>query len=362
MKDKKKKLLEDLYITSLLSLGLLGISETLIQKDSSLHNYIEFLAPILGMKFGYSIHQLYENHEDKIQQERKKELLKYYKEFLLNYKQLNQELELKNPLEIFTLYEYLLNNGYLSKNMFFQYSEKKLKDIDTLLALDVINGNGVCRHISSLLADILLEEGIRAEPILITINNDLNIEYEETDERNTKEILNWLKERFINEEKINEIYQYILENIPEDKGAILSFENGRRRSLKDLFFGNHEITYSLYDNKRYLLDPTNYQLFHFDENNKKVVENHEIKFPICYKETKMLMRVQRNYPNLLPTFKDHLDSLSYEEEREIIQKTKKKYNKNLDLLERFYLDNMDIYNEISTELKKTKVRNGKIIK
>ncbi|MBR2828215.1 MAG: hypothetical protein IKE70_03190 [Bacilli bacterium] len=362
MDNKKKKLLEDLYITSLVSLGLLGINESLIPKNSPLHKYTEFFAPILGMKFGYTIYQLYENHDNKIQQERKKELLKYYKEFLLNYKKLNQEFELKNPLEIFTLYEYLLYNGYLSKNKIFQYGEKKVKDIDSLLALDIINGKGVCRHTSSLLSDILLEEGIKAEPIIITVNNDLGIEYEEIEDRNREEIFNWLKERLINEEKIYEIYHDILNSIPDDKGAILSFEKDRRRSLKDLFLGNHEITYSIYDNKRYLLDPTNYYLFHFDEKNKKVIVNHEIKFPIHYKETKFLMNAQRNYPNLLPTFSDSLDSLSYEEEREIIKRTKKKYNRNLDLLEKFYLDNKDIYSEISYELEKTKVRNGKIIK
>lgn len=85
-----------------------------------------------------------------------------YQEFITNYNKLNKLFDLSNPIEIYTMFHYLLYKGYLSVDKNFMFSGKVAKDIEGLFGVDVIAGKGVCRHISSMLVDILNNYGIES--------------------------------------------------------------------------------------------------------------------------------------------------------------------------------------------------------
>lgn len=86
-----------------------------------------------------------------------KDLRKAYEIFLSGYYLLNDYFELKKPLEIYALFTMLLNAGYLSFNKTFISQDDDAVDIfinDSLNGVNVLNGQAVCRHTSSLLRDI----------------------------------------------------------------------------------------------------------------------------------------------------------------------------------------------------------------
>ena len=76
-----------------------------------------------------------------------------YQEVLNSIYSLFCMLEITNPIDIFVLYSYLVRKGYLSVDHLFVCSND-VTDSIPLLAVNVIEGAGVCRHIACLLTDI----------------------------------------------------------------------------------------------------------------------------------------------------------------------------------------------------------------
>ena len=80
-----------------------------------------------------------------------------YKIILQKTKQLAQELNLQNSLEIANLYTYLLYNGYFSKNHSLSYGTGNNDSIEKHFALDIMNGSGVCLNFGDMLTDFINE-------------------------------------------------------------------------------------------------------------------------------------------------------------------------------------------------------------
>ena len=81
-----------------------------------------------------------------------------YMEFIHKICYFFKKLDISNPIVIFGVYSYLLKNGYLSFQHKFVY-RKNIEDCYPLFGTNVIEGEGVCRHISAMLTDIYNEMG-----------------------------------------------------------------------------------------------------------------------------------------------------------------------------------------------------------
>lgn len=105
-----------------------------------------------------------------------KQIRELYNYFLNNYNKLNKIFDLNNPVEIYTMFNYLLYKGYLSKNKEFQFSGKQARDLKGLSGAEVITGKAVCRHISGMLTDILNGYGIESSQLgVYSKNYSINI-------------------------------------------------------------------------------------------------------------------------------------------------------------------------------------------
>lgn len=82
-----------------------------------------------------------------------------YNEILDSYVKLNDELDFNNPVEIFTLYKTMLENGYLSSNKSFNYNYNSEVDLN---GKNVIYGIGVSRHVNGYLNDIYKKKKMRS--------------------------------------------------------------------------------------------------------------------------------------------------------------------------------------------------------
>lgn len=101
---------------------------------------------------------------NKITKEEYTSLLNDYRQFLKRYKVLNEELSFKEPISIYTLFVYMYKNGFLSKDKSIEFKVfyKKYLDIINLYGTNIFSGKGVCRHIGSMLTDILRESDIES--------------------------------------------------------------------------------------------------------------------------------------------------------------------------------------------------------
>lgn len=91
------------------------------------------------------------------------EIQKIYDEIIRHYSKLNRIFDFNNPVEIFALYVYAVEKGYLSFHHNFEYGqtdEDVEKEISGLSSLEIILGHGVCRHFSAMLNDIFKESGV----------------------------------------------------------------------------------------------------------------------------------------------------------------------------------------------------------
>jgi len=105
-----------------------------------------------------------------------KECTELYDKFVTSIANLFEKLQIKNPLEIAVLYNYILEKGYLSKDSKYKYHIFKNEDelYHELLGTRITTGYGVCRHNASLLTDILNKMGNIAAtvPVLSSKESD----------------------------------------------------------------------------------------------------------------------------------------------------------------------------------------------
>ena len=115
-----------------------------------------------------------------------KELTLLYREFLHNYSRLNKLFNFNNPVEIYTMFYYLLFRGYLSSHKTFLKTDLVTTDLHNILGVNVLAGKSACRHNASLLADILENLGFEAYTLTVfedssnqVWSNDFHLPFEE---------------------------------------------------------------------------------------------------------------------------------------------------------------------------------------
>lgn len=285
--------------------GLFSLSATTDSKFSDLYKTLSLMIVIYGETL--SREREFTSDYNKIKIE--------YQEIVKNYNKMNKLFNLNDPIEVYTMFNHLLYNGYLSVNKKFEYYKKE-NDIDSKLGVNIITGQGVCRHISSLLTDILNDYGIEACNLIVYISKE--------------------KEISLKDKKFLEILK-ILPNYIQEKQAEM--------------YGNHAISCAFKDDKSYYLDSTN--KFTGRINDNKIIVCDDYKFIPKLNMTKFINE-KMQYLKLKQRLIDSNPSISKEEEKILIDKTINICDDNKDIFEKFYNENKEIYQEINAKVLKLK--------
>lgn len=285
--------------------GLFSLSATTDSKFSDLCKALSLMIVIYGETL--SREREFTSDYNKIKIE--------YQEIVKNYNKMNKLFNLNDPIEIYTMFNHLLYNGYLSVNKKFEYYKKE-NDIDSKLGVNIITGQGVCRHISSLLTDILNDYGIEAYNLIVYISKEKEISLKGND--------------------VIELVKKLINTIQEKRFEI---------------YGNHAISYAFYDNKSYYLDSTNKFIGTMDQNKTIICDNY--KFVPKFKMLKYI-NDKNQYLKVKQRIIDSYPSISKEEEKILIDKTINICDDNKDIFEKFYNENKEIYQEINAKVLKLK--------
>lgn len=233
-------------------------------------------------------------------------ITKIYNEIIKNYAHLNYDLGFENPIEIYTLFHKLMHRGYLSFGYNFEYNTTETLNNKNILGVDVINGKGVCRHISAMLQDIFDE---------LKINNE-----------------------------ILPIYLY------EDNS-----------SNKFHLSGNHVINLASQNNRVYFLDPTNgYIWIRISGTSLLTFKNTEFEVAKISNWIDILdynndsLEVLKNIKKMLL-----MDAKLKRQDDKIISTVNKIFRNNKDIFEKFKEVNKPLYNEIANNIAKIKTKINK---
>lgn len=275
-----------------------------------------------------------------------------YQEFINRYNQLNATFDIYDPIQIHTMFVYLLHRGYLSRDKCFNYSDENTRDIDGLLGVNIITGESVCRHISAAVSDILNDYGIEANQLGVYSGEwELNID--------TLNVLKYTKEELVNWSKIHiadkRVYESLIKLIEkvvdeENKNIKISLKMEDGNNLLKKAVGNHAITVAVKDEKSYFLDPTNFWIYGMRDANKKMLYDdncNEIPIKllpsIMYNSSagylKMMEQLRRQYP-----------SVSKETRDSLILETISMCDSNMDIFAQFYNHNRELYSDISDKV------------
>ncbi|MFA6777235.1 MAG: hypothetical protein WCR80_02120 [Bacilli bacterium] len=264
-----------------------------------------------------------------------------YDEIIRDYNKMNKVFDLENPIEIHTMYNYLLYKGYLSKGKEFEFSDTNLRDINTLYGANIISGQGVCRHIGIMLRDIFNDKGINSNvlsafirPPVITNHTDDN-----KPEQTIEELYNFVRQH-INNEEMRKVFNELIEKV----GIIISKQ-----------IGNHLITLAVKDGKSYILDPTQNRIYRLSQDDKSIVtDSKDDRIKICYCSLPFLEKhkdIKNIKSNIL------LPSTTLEEEQLLIQRTRDLCDGNQDIFAQFYNEHSEMYAELTDKLMGMKQRN-----
>lgn len=282
------------------------------------------------------------------------EIKKLYNEFINNYNRLNKIFALNNSIEIYTMFYYLADRGYLSKNRELLFSIDNVKDLFELEGAEILTGKGVCRHRAAMLADILNDYKIDAGVLGVCTNDyDVKIGVLDQPKYTREELVQWVESHIVDKN----IYDTLMENIELAAifGANIEIETvvTKPHSLFERLSGNHAICFAYQNGKNYFLDPTQIKVYRMSDTNKKVIcddlRDINIKiFPsIMFNSFSEYLKMRRNILEQNPT-------VSKEEEKEMNMEILNLCNNNLDIFEKFYNDNKELYDEVSDKLSNIK--------
>lgn len=222
----------------------------------------------------------------KIYDKEYEQLDQIYNDFINNYNNLNRNLELYDPMDIFVMFSNLLYLGYLSKDMEFEYD-----DNDSILTFGinmgtvVFTGGAVCRHIATLLTDIFLNYNIEA--------SNLSVKY-------------------------------------------------------DSFISNHIITAASFQDKKYFLDPTNFTIFVMDAKNRKKLICYDEE--LIVQGNYLFSLFGMNCLGASSIINNDLECANLIDFKRSIKKIRRVFRVNLDIINQFYNDNKELYRMANDKL------------
>lgn len=277
-----------------------------------------------------------------------KQIKQLYNEFLNNYNNLNKIFDLNNPVEIYTMFNYLLSKGYLSKDKVFDFSDEQTRNLKNLLGVEVITGKGVCRHVSGMLTDILNASGIKSESIGVyakEYNMHLNIIDEQ--KYTKEELINWARENAKNEQDYERFKQIIEEFYNANIKNIEFSPSTNDATVLEKIFGNHAISFALKDEKSYFLDPTREMIYRMDKSKKILCDENGNNVSTRLIPSILLGNSKTYFEMRKKIFNPSISTL---EEQAFIEKTLDKCKDNMDIFEQFYASNSELYDDISNKV------------
>lgn len=251
-------------------------------------------------------------YSERLSQEHK-EMKEMYSEIIKNTAKLYKDIDMNDPVSIFATYIYMYRLGLFSHDKEFRYSFD-MKDFANLNGIDIIRGKGVCRSISSMLTDIYKEMNFDS--------NDLGVRMTDGDGTN----LNPIELAFDENNSENNLFP---------------------RIFSSKLLNNHQINMVQHNNYNYILDPTN-DFFLINDNNKLMLNDND------YMEMKnipdFLNKIIMGHTNRFNIFTDKkkltMNTISREEYKSLYLKAIDFCLKNELLLEDFFLNNIDLINDI----------------
>ena len=262
-------------------------------------------------------------------------LKEYYNKVIDNFISFAQSLDIKDPIEIFSLYVYLYRGGYLSYNHQFTY-DIDMKDLSLLNGLDVIRGTGVCRSISSMLTDIYQRIGFNSSNLSVNTNGETI-------------------------QNLSHLCPLKLEK--SEKGG--KFAKVISSFTKVIKLPNHLITIVDDTKYSYPLDPTNDGILYPSKFGKLRVHNNPKLGMQNYVSVLTLQSLMGNFttPNKIPGVLRQLnmDTIELSTFEFLYRNTLGIIERNKDKLNSFYEENKDLYERIYLESENINSMLGRII-
>ena len=263
---------------------------------------------------------------NKITKEEYAALFNDYKQFLKRYKVLNDELSFKEPISIYALFVYMYKNGFLSKDKSIEFKVfyKEYLDMINLRGANIFNGKGVCRHIGSMLTDILRESDIES----YNYSNLCSVP-----------LLYGMVQKYY-----KDVYNY--------QGKLDYVMNHYLvRFLKvNYIYAPHLISYASYDGKNYFLDPTQERIL--DSIDLGITDDKGVMLPI-FKDNGYFDLLE-NRKRMCDLINQNNKPLSNEEVQDILNESNAKILLHKDMYEDFYNENKAFYEDMSLRLTKHK--------
>lgn len=245
-----------------------------------------------------------------------KDLKILYSEVLGNVSKLLKELDMNEPVSIFSSYVFMSRGGYLSADKKIEYA-LDLKDIKGMYGLDVLRGKGVCRSFASMLKDIYKEMGYDANVISVST---------------TKEAINTIKSLSMFDKP------HTSEKTSKEVKNIMFF-------TKLLSLANHLVTIVSDQNKSYVLDPTNDGLL-LPQSTFKLLVSDESSKKMIYRPMQT-MQIEKDTVGIIRKLCS--ESITREEYEKIYLDAQKRIFENMDILEKFYIENAPIFEEVANK-------------
>lgn len=283
------------------------------------------------------------------------EIRELYNEFLDEYIKLNKDFDFKNPIEISTMYAFLLNRGYLSNDKNYQFTSNGVVEVNSVDGANILCGRGVCRHIAGMLTDIFNKSGVDASRLCVySPVPEIKVKIIKEQKYTIEELYDIARSRALDEDMYNLLVRLIKEYAIE-KGKNIEFEfcvnedeNLIRRKI-----GNHAITYVVDNGVTYYLDPTLNSCYLPEDDSTRLYDS--LHFPVDIKIAPSIIFNDVNGFQRLRNI-DNKEFLTWEEMRSIRDNTRKICKDNMDIFERFYNDNQELYGDISEKVLRLKKR------
>lgn len=233
-----------------------------------------------------------------------KEFKQLYDKVLENFNNLKEDFGFNNNIELCTFINYCVYNDYLSYRKNYTFTNKYTTDINSISGANIMAGRGVCRHIASFYKDILTLNGVENCIMGVIVPDEISL----------KNVI---------------------------KGTI-DFDSLEFKKLIGTLVGNHAANMLLDGDLVYCLDPTQLRMYAPTDKKKIFVdtEGEEIKL-VKSAFKKLSSDGLENYKKIIEF--DSAQLTLFDEQKENVINI---CSDNKDMLEKFYKDNKELYDEI----------------
>ena len=282
---------------------------------------------------------------------RNEEILKNYYEFIENFTKFSDSLGVTEPLPLFSLYSYMVDNGYLSKDKEFDFGNNEKNHELGIEGSIVFTGEACCRHLSTMLRDIYRNKGYESNNIILKL---LSIDIEEVDPY----LADLLRVYSLAEPKDKEalatrIKKYIKIAYEDDARRELLTLAKRRMKNEGLggkpvnafdqarvgAFGDHMITYVTHKGLSHFVDPTNEVSYRLVQKESPYLYDGLIYHPVMNFSTRTEFKDSEAYKKFWRRMEEDYQAPLWGEEQAIIEDTRCLCLAHKDAFEDFYHEN-----------------------